>query len=218
MSERCYFSYDPDGDGFQDHSTAKEAEGAAQSALEGYAGDARSDGWPEWVGGVCWGQIIGQATQTSRRTREDAVRDGEDPEDIDNEFGEWDEIVGYTLVPVPEPPLSTRDPLAFLAVIAGQLAAAVIAVDTGTAPEGWKRSGPGYQLVRKPNDGPFVSRGAAAFGYVWSPSVQDDGADLFDPPPSFRHGIEAIWHAEDPDWIDRVKAESAAWTGNREQA
>jgi hypothetical protein len=106
----------------------------------------------------------------------------------------------------PEIPLSTRDPLTFLAVLGGQLAGAVAAVEMGEAPAGWEhdRIDPRYFWRHLPHHA-MLER----VGMVWRLVV--DATDLG---MSFGLALVAMWHATDPTWIDRAKAESAAWTGN----
>ena len=66
-----FFSYDPD-DGFELHATADEAKERAQGAIDLYREEA-SDGWPEEVDGVCWGEVRQQATErdTTAETGQD---------------------------------------------------------------------------------------------------------------------------------------------------
>jgi len=66
-----FFSYDPD-DGFELHATADEAKERAQGAIDLYREEA-SDGWPEEVDGVCWGEVCQHATErdTTAETGQD---------------------------------------------------------------------------------------------------------------------------------------------------
>jgi hypothetical protein len=112
----------------------------------------------------------------------------------------------------PEIPLSTRDPLVFLAVLGGQLAAAVIAVEVGTeAPGGWKRdvwTAGHRRSIGYINDAHERRVWRDEERGLWGYILQNIRGE-FTP-----YLLEAIWHATDPGWIDRAKVESAAWTGN----
>jgi hypothetical protein len=61
-----WWSYDPDGDGFEQHKTAEEAE---KSAVKAFARDesACSDGWSENTESICWGRICGGVVELERR-------------------------------------------------------------------------------------------------------------------------------------------------------
>jgi hypothetical protein len=56
-----YFSYDPNGDGYTEHTTEAEAKRAASTALEAERDEALTDGWDEVVENICWGRIIERA-------------------------------------------------------------------------------------------------------------------------------------------------------------
>lgn len=51
-----WFSYDPDGDGFETHKTEQEAKESAEIAISWYRENS-SEGWDENVEGVCYGRI-----------------------------------------------------------------------------------------------------------------------------------------------------------------
>jgi hypothetical protein len=55
-----YFSLDPNGDGYTEHTTEAEAKQAASVALEAERNEALTEGWDEAVGDICWGKIIGR--------------------------------------------------------------------------------------------------------------------------------------------------------------
>lgn len=106
---RPFFSYDPDGDGFQDHETGAEAEHAVAVALDHCRDEAHGDGWPENTERICWGVIRGQVTETyyKERPEEPAVDapadEREEWEEAIGEFGGFDCIAHHDLVPVPDP-------------------------------------------------------------------------------------------------------------------
>ena len=58
-----YFSYDPNGDGYLEHTTEEEAKKTAQAALEYERDEALNEGWDENVENICWGRIIGRTVQ-----------------------------------------------------------------------------------------------------------------------------------------------------------
>jgi hypothetical protein len=97
-----WFSYDPNGDGFDLHDSEDAARKSAEAALEAERENAR-DGWDEdAVLQICWGLIIGRVEEVERRPVEDG--DGLDGSKID-------EFVDYGLVEdgsptVPAPPVS----------------------------------------------------------------------------------------------------------------
>lgn len=65
MTAKMFFSWDPNGDGFETHFTEEEAKAAAQSALDAEA-DQASEGWSENVEEICWGKLHGSVFETSR--------------------------------------------------------------------------------------------------------------------------------------------------------
>jgi hypothetical protein len=56
-----YFSLDPNGDGYIEHTTEIDAKKAAQIALEAERDEALTEGWDEAIKDICWGKIIGRA-------------------------------------------------------------------------------------------------------------------------------------------------------------
>ena len=70
-----YFSYDPQGDGFDFHETAEQARDQAQQCIQIYL----DDGWDDMVEQVCWGEIKEIATKTNVRPIDENGRlpDGE---------------------------------------------------------------------------------------------------------------------------------------------
>jgi hypothetical protein len=55
-----YFSFDPNGDGYVEHSTEEEAKKSAQVALDYERDEALNEGWDENVENICWGKILGR--------------------------------------------------------------------------------------------------------------------------------------------------------------
>jgi len=55
-----YFSYDPNGDGYLEHTTEEEAKKFAQAALDYERSEALNEGWDENVKNICWGKILGR--------------------------------------------------------------------------------------------------------------------------------------------------------------
>lgn len=51
-----YFSYDPEGDGFELHTTAEEARKAAEIGIN-CAREYACEGWDDSVEQICWGEI-----------------------------------------------------------------------------------------------------------------------------------------------------------------
>ena len=60
-----YFSYD-DQNNFELHDTLAEAKAAAEKALDYCSDEARSEGWPESVDEICYGELRGQVVETLR--------------------------------------------------------------------------------------------------------------------------------------------------------
>lgn len=87
-----FFSYDPLG-GFEFHETAEEARAFAEKALQAERDEAPTDGWSDEVEGICWGVVTQRVGEAWRKRREDV------PEDEQWEFGEWDELIDYELLP-----------------------------------------------------------------------------------------------------------------------
>ncbi len=71
-----WFSYDPEGNGFEFHDTAEKAKARADGALGEAEGAAYDGGWEENVTDICWGQV-------SERVRETERRKGEPDEEFD---------------------------------------------------------------------------------------------------------------------------------------
>ena len=57
-----FFSYIPE-DGFAFHDTADEARARAGDALDRERREAETEGWPEEVTWICWGEIRGQVAE-----------------------------------------------------------------------------------------------------------------------------------------------------------
>jgi len=74
-----FFAYDPDT-GFELFETANEAESHAQDAIDMYREEA-SEGWPEAVDGVCWGEL--------KQRSEMLTLNACDEEDIDREYADY---------------------------------------------------------------------------------------------------------------------------------
>lgn len=64
-----YFSYDQD-QGFELHATAEEAKKAAEDALDFERCEA-SEGWSDYVEGICWGELKQMTVETLNRPRTD---------------------------------------------------------------------------------------------------------------------------------------------------
>lgn len=61
-----YFSYDPET-GMEFFNTADEAKASAKNALSQFDG---SDGWPENMEDICWGEVKQSVTMTNKRNAE----------------------------------------------------------------------------------------------------------------------------------------------------
>lgn len=79
-----FFSFDPNGDGFQFHDTAEEAREVAENALA-CESDVASDGWDESMEAICWGKVMGSVVEVSRE---------ENPE------SPGDDVVDYQMRPI----------------------------------------------------------------------------------------------------------------------
>lgn len=96
-----FFSVDVDGT-CDLHATAEAAIAAAESTLE-WARDQASDGWPEEIERVCWGQVLGRVVEVERRdliaeAEAEAAAEGLTLEQWGRpEFDFW---ADYALVPV----------------------------------------------------------------------------------------------------------------------
>lgn len=75
-----WFSYDPDENDFSIHETEEQARKACEAILDYHADLAPEDGWSEMVEAVCYGKLIGRATE---------VRRWKDP------GSRWDELIEY---------------------------------------------------------------------------------------------------------------------------
>ena len=82
-----WFSYDPEGDGFDFHDSEEEAKAKATRGFELTCEYAGSDGWPENPTDICWGRVIERATEVSRKTAEPG--------------SQFDEITDYALRAAP---------------------------------------------------------------------------------------------------------------------
>ena len=89
-----YFSYD-DQNNFELHDTLAEAKAAAEKALDYCSDEARSEGWPESVDEICFGELRGQVVETLREPW-DTEKHGDAPE-------EGCERVDYALLPTAPP-------------------------------------------------------------------------------------------------------------------
>lgn len=65
-----YFSYDPNGNGFELHKTGEEAKKVADDAL-GYERGEASEGWDDNVDQICWGELKQRVVMTESRPRTD---------------------------------------------------------------------------------------------------------------------------------------------------
>lgn len=77
MSTKKFFTYDPTGDGFSEHSSAEEARASCQSILY----EVLSDHYDEDdVAFICWGEIKGRVVLKDKRepTEEEKVAFGWD--------------------------------------------------------------------------------------------------------------------------------------------
>lgn len=62
---KLFFSYD-DQNQFELHETLDEAQAAAEKALEYCSDAASSEGWPESVDEICYGELRGHVVETLR--------------------------------------------------------------------------------------------------------------------------------------------------------
>ena len=69
VTMKKFFSHSNDG-GFLLHDTAAAAEAEAQASIDYYR-DGSSEGWPEEVEFVCWGEVKRRAKQTEILGRPD---------------------------------------------------------------------------------------------------------------------------------------------------
>lgn len=85
-----FFSYVPE-EGFELHSTEDGARDRAGKFLDAARLDAVTEGWPEDVIEICWGELRERVQEIGRRqaTEEDCL-----PDDFDS-----DEVVAYALLP-----------------------------------------------------------------------------------------------------------------------
>ncbi len=81
-----WFTYDPEGSGFEFHDTEEKAKACADKALGEARGAAYDGGWEENVTNICWGRASERAQETERRKGE--------PDE------EFDEYITYALRPV----------------------------------------------------------------------------------------------------------------------
>jgi hypothetical protein len=59
-----FFSYDPNGDGYQTHKTDAEAKDAAKSAIDAEREEAQ-EGWDDSVTEICWGKVVQRASEVA---------------------------------------------------------------------------------------------------------------------------------------------------------
>jgi len=91
MSE--FFSYFPEDNDYEEHETLEAAIESADKSLEWYK-EGAFEGWSEAVGGVHYGKILGRASESLRKDRDDYT-----PEEW-GDMGysdEWDTILDYEL-------------------------------------------------------------------------------------------------------------------------
>ena len=70
-----YFSYDPEGDGFELHNTAEEARRAANVGID-CAREWSCEGWDDSVEHICWGEVKERSTKVNEMTKEEAEHAG----------------------------------------------------------------------------------------------------------------------------------------------
>lgn len=85
-----FFSYNSES-GFSLHATVEEAKAAAEEELEVCAEDAPADGWPEWTGSICWGEVKQTAQEKNKR-----------PSEPDDGIGFWDYVCDYEILDLGE--------------------------------------------------------------------------------------------------------------------
>ncbi|MCC6415089.1 MAG: hypothetical protein IT582_04185 [Opitutaceae bacterium] len=95
---KTWFSYDP-GDGFETHGTEYAARKRAERALDYYKDEAGSEAWHEEVTQVCWGKVMQQVQETSRKQRPPASELDCGVDKDGTVWGEWDSIVDFELCP-----------------------------------------------------------------------------------------------------------------------
>lgn len=200
-----FYSFDPD-QGVQRHDTELAARGEAIWFLD-VARTAANEGWVEEVVAVEWGIFL--PVERVIRTRYGQPDDVERMRDRGDE-STWDlsEFDEYALLPVPEPPLSQRAPIAWLSLVLAGLCQAVLAVERGEAPgclpAPWTAHGrafrwhPGGSLIAVVAPAKGAER---VIGSRWSSWRQGEGTTFHD------YALEAIWQAEDPGWDARQRGE-----------
>ncbi len=91
-----FFSFD--GEIFDTHATEEQAREAAAAALAD-AQDRAGDGWPEWVGNICWGPITERVVLTREVGRDVPDRE-EQPLHVRSTLARFDIYQEYELLPV----------------------------------------------------------------------------------------------------------------------
>ncbi len=75
-----YFGYCPES-GFETFETKKEAKGYALSSID-YFREEASEGWPDEVSNVCWGEIKEVTMKCNEQTISEAEKEGLNISDI----------------------------------------------------------------------------------------------------------------------------------------
>ncbi len=92
-----YFVYDPIDSDFIWFKTAEEAKADCEKRFDDYRHEAQGDGWHEEIEGLCWGEV----KECGTKTREEfAPTDRPLTEDERAEFGEFDSLIDFELLPV----------------------------------------------------------------------------------------------------------------------
>ena len=69
-----YFSYDPEGNGFEFHNTPEEAKLAAENSLASSRDFAIDYGWDDSVTLILWGEIKERVTKVRELTKAEAIQ------------------------------------------------------------------------------------------------------------------------------------------------
>lgn len=72
-----FFSHDPNGNGFDLHDTAEEAQKEAERCMDAYREDAADSGWDDNVTLVCWGEVRQIAVESLTPAKEGETFHGE---------------------------------------------------------------------------------------------------------------------------------------------
>lgn len=85
---KLFFSYSEEN-GIRFHDTASAAKAMAEEDLDAYGADAFTEGWPDAVSSVCWGEVTQSATKVNVHS----------PDPEKGEITEFAEICDYVLLP-----------------------------------------------------------------------------------------------------------------------